>query len=98
MLESGWGIINKREAKPVTLVGSEKRQIRQCFMLISMEISLIYQMARRPARRVGRRLSVVAPPGPRLLRRRLYQLWAVARLPLLSLFFLSAAVRRILVT
>lgn len=27
----------------MTLVGSEKRQIRKCFMLISMEISLIYR-------------------------------------------------------
>lgn len=27
----------------MTLVGSEKREIRKCFMLISMEISLIYR-------------------------------------------------------
>lgn len=33
----------EREVKPVTLVSSEKEEIRKCFMLISMEISLIYQ-------------------------------------------------------
>ena len=79
----------------MTLVGSEKRQIRQCFMLISMEISLIYQRwLAGPARCAPVAFSVVAPPGPRLLRRRLYQLWPRAPSSALALFFsLSAAVR-----
>ena len=86
----------------MTLVGSEKRQIRQCFMLISMEISLIYQrwLAGR-ARRAPAAFSVVAPPGRSAAR--------VARAPAKTslsapaaraflcsrsfFFFLSAAVR-----
>ena len=42
----------------MTLVGSEKRQIRKCFMLISMEISLIY-------RRLLPGSAWRALPGPR---------------------------------
>lgn len=90
----------------MTLVGSEKRQIRKCFMLISMEISLIYRrLLPSLACRAPAVSSVVALPGcsaarGSLLRlRRLYQLRPRALLPLLSLFFfffLSATVLRFL--
>lgn len=46
----------------MTLVGSEKRQIRKCFMLISMEISLIYRRL-LPGSPGARASSAVAAPG-----------------------------------
>lgn len=78
----------------MTLVGSEKRQIRKCFMLISMEISLIYQRrlaspARRARSRGSRRPDAAGSCEDVSISS------GRARLPLLSLFFfpLSAAFR-----
>lgn len=53
----------------MTLVGSEKRQIRKCFMLISMEISLLYRrLLPGLAWRAAAASSVVTLPGLRAAR------------------------------